>query len=113
MFTDQRITVKYATHQQQVVAKGDSGPLLLGCLLHLLGPIGWIIAMALHSKSDEQKTALKSVKVKGKIQVPQCALCVSEQRAVPVDGEVRSGQYAFEVHPNFLRRYESANSPSS
>ncbi len=45
MFTDHGVTVKYSHNEQRTVSTGEAtSKIAFGCLLHLLGPIGWIVA---------------------------------------------------------------------
>ena len=102
MFTDHRKVVRYAQQQTQVApGSASTGMATLGCLLHLLGPVGWILALILHSGQNSDETTTKTVTVKSRVKVPLCRLCAGQEQPRPVDGDPVRERYAFEVHPRF------------
>ncbi|MGI9519535.1 MAG: hypothetical protein ACR2NP_20960 [Pirellulaceae bacterium] len=109
MFTDQLVSVKYTHNEQRAVSSGEAtSKIALGCLLHLLGPIGWIVAMML-AGDDKQANGNKTVSVSGKIKVPQCRMCAGQAKVKAVNGNMSNGSFAFEVHPRFAARLQAVN----
>ena len=109
MFTDHHVAVKYTHNEQRTVSSGEAtSKIALGCLLHLLGPIGWIVAMMLAGDEDHAN-AEKTVSVSGKIKVPQCRLCAGQNKVVAVDGNMTNGSFAFVAHPRFAERLHAVN----
>ena len=114
MFADQHVKAKFVgvAHKTVEVKEGPStGRQLMGCLLVFLGPIGLIISavMALASQSskneDRPQFTTQQVTTKRTVKVPQCGLCQTDKKVVPIDGNVDEGQYAFEAHRNFIQKY--------
>lgn len=114
MFTDHKVRTSLVQQQQRVVAAGgaNSQVVALGCLLHLLGPVGWILAAILHGGDSKRESTQKTVTVKAKMKVPCCRLCAGQGIPGPVDGNIQSGRFAFEVHPNFQQRLKTMRQES-
>ena len=94
--------VRFAEKKQKTVSTGEeTTKVALGCLLHLLGPVGWLLAAILHSGESRDNAGQKTVKLKDKIKVPNCRLCNGQTKLDTVDGNAAAGQFAFEVHPRF------------
>ena len=105
MFTDQMAKVKAVQHHQKMVPASESNSMMaLGCLLHLLGPIGLIVDAALRQGSTNPATVQKTVVSKSKVKVPCCRLCVSHGTPEPTSSDVITGRYAFNAHPRFIER---------
>ena len=113
MFTDQLVAARAVqTHQKTVPASETNSMAALGCLLHLLGPIGMILAAILHS-GETGKTTEKTVTSKARIKVPCCRLCVAGDRPQPVDSNIAMGRFAFEVHLRFEERLNDLRTENS
>jgi hypothetical protein len=103
MFTDARVRATLVESKTEMVgAPATAGTVAFGCLLHFLGPVGWIIAALMTQKNEKQVPRTKIAK--RRIRVPQCRLCAGTQQIEPVGGNA-SGGCAFHVHPNFLERF--------
>lgn len=109
MFTDQRGRATLLEAQVKMVnAGGTPGSVAFGCLLHLLGPVGWIIgALLLHSQGEKQQVA-KTTTSKLSIRIPQCRLCRGVESLEPLQRSA-AGRFAFHAHPKFRQRFEEAN----
>lgn len=105
MFTDQVVKAKAVQHHQKMVPASESNSMMaLGCLLHLLGPIGLIAHTALQQGSTPPTTVQKTVVSKSKVKVPCCRLCGSHGIPEPTTADVVAGRYAFNAHPRFIER---------
>jgi hypothetical protein len=110
MFTDVRTRASVVeTRTELVDAPDSSGAVALGCLLHLLGPLGWLVGaiLAAGARNPQEKIA-KTRTVKRKVPVSQCRLCSEMQPAESI-GTAGDGSVAFHVHPAFLERFLAAN----
>lgn len=102
MFTDHRVKSKFVYSYQKTVPGGESGTkVALGCLLHLLGPIGWILATIMNGGEGEVE---KTVSKKASIRVPCCRLCAGQRVPEAIDGTPQESRFLFEVHPRFADR---------
>jgi len=104
MFTHNRVTVK---HLRITTGKGKPGGGLLffvTLILHIFGPIGWIVSMLLEGNQDENKT--RTVKEKSKIKISQCTMCHATEP--PTITESNGSSFAFLVHPLFKTRLDEA-----
>ncbi len=113
MYTDQRVTTKFAaTTQTQVAVESAPGGAGWGCFLMLLGPLGLLISLlsSLQKKQTVMKT--KNVTVTTKLKIPLCPFCKSERSVGPHDADIPSGLLAFEAHEDFIRQYEQLNGES-
>ena len=112
MFTDKRVKTTYVETRLETVESDDEGNPWLGCLLFLLGPVGFVIGLLLAATNAARKggTKTKNVSVKANLKVPQCLLCKSERKVEPVDGDLSRNHIAFQAHPRFIRAYQSLNS---
>lgn len=110
MFTDVRAKVTVAGQKTELVNAPDpSGLVALGCLLHFLGPIGWLItAIVAASRKDSREKVAKTKVTKHTMRVPQCRLCTGMKRVESV-GSGGGGISAFHVHPNFFDRFRADN----
>ena len=104
MFTDIRTRATLLESQTRMVDAGTSSDAVaLGCLLHLLGPIGWIIAALLMHGQKDKKQVAKTTTKKQSIRVPQCRLCRGVETIEPRQRRA-NGAFAFQVHPKFEQR---------
>lgn len=108
MFADYHVAVK----QTELVQKANSPDSCLSVILFLifhvaLGPVGWLLTVLLGLENlGEEKT----VKKKYKIKITQCRLCNAVMAPEVVEFRANEvPQFAFEVHPEFRRRFEIAN----
>lgn len=105
MFTDHLVTAKaIQQHQTKVAANESQTDLAVGCLLHLLGPVGWILAALLQGGSSPGQTVEKTVTTRGSIKVPCCRLCAAQKLPKPLQAKISAGQFAFQAHPRFAER---------
>ena len=105
MFTDQRMKSKYTHRVQKTVATESGGMVALGCLLHLLGPIGTIVSALLSGGAG--KTTEKTVTQKSTIKIPVCRLCGGHEVPSAIDGNPNAGRFLFESHSRFIEQLES------
>jgi hypothetical protein len=105
MFTDHRVTARAVQQQQRSVPVSETNSqLAMGCLLQLLGPVGWILAAILQSGRDSQAMTEKTVTLRGKIRIPCCRLCSGQTAPQPVEADIPAGRYAFDAHFRFVER---------
>ena len=107
MFTVDRVTVK---HVEMVKQSGKKEPgclmIVFTTLLHLFGPLGWLLSILLEGgRQDIEVTS--NVKKKSKIKISQCMMCKAVQ--APEVIETNAGAISFLVHPAFRTRLEEAN----
>ncbi len=108
MFTHHRVSAKAVEQQRRKVAASETNSkLALGCLLHLLGPMGWILAALLHNGANETSMVEKTVTVRGTIKVPCCRLCAAQCLPTPEQARMAEGQFAFQAHPRFQERLQT------
>jgi hypothetical protein len=109
MFTDVRTKVTVAEQTTEMVNATDSSQVAMGCLLHLLGPIGLLItAIDAATKKEPKQKVAKTRITKHTVRVPQCRLCTGMKRVEAV-GSGGNGISAFHVHPNFFDRFRADN----
>ena len=105
MFTDRLVKARARQQHQKTVPASESNSMqALGCLLHLLGPLGLIIDAILRHGATGNKTIEKTVVSKSKVRVPCCRLCASQSTPQPTESDIALGKHAFESHPRFTER---------
>lgn len=108
MYTDHRVKVKQLDYVHKTNAPDSCLSVVLFLILHVaLGPIGWLLALVFGMGEPGEK---KIVKKKFKIKLAQCRLCNGVM--APELVELRTTgvpEFAFFVHPEFRRRFESEN----
>ncbi|MDG2014606.1 MAG: hypothetical protein P8J33_13950 [Pirellulaceae bacterium] len=105
MFTDRLVKTRAKQHHQKMVPASESNSMqALGCLLHLLGPLGLIIDAILRHGANGNKTIEKTVVSKSRVRVPCCPLCASQSLPEPEESDIAGGKYAFQTHPRFKER---------
>ncbi len=107
MFTDQTVKAKAVQRHQKMVPAGETHSMMaLGCLLHLLGPVGLIIDSVVRQNPTASATVHKTVVSKSKVNVPCCRLCGSHGIPEPTTADIVAGRYAFTAHPRFIERLD-------
>lgn len=106
MFTDRRVRASLVHEHVRMVEPGSSNSdVALGCLLHLLGPVGWILSAILMHQGSKQEPVSRTTRTRKTVRVPRCRLCHSTESVEPVRHRADGG-LAFHVHPRFLERLE-------
>ena len=104
MFTDSCVTAKSVQQHQRAVSSGEvNSRMALGCMLHFLGPFGWMVAAMLSGGESDQSTQ-KTVTTRSKVRIPCCRLCAGQQIPKPVRSNAIEGRFEFEVHVRFQER---------
>lgn len=104
LFTYDRVTVKFVEHLTTQTNNAGCVMVVFTLFLHLLGPIGWILAFLVEGDKEEGKP--KIVKQKSKLKMSQCNLC--HANGPPEVVEHVGERFSFFVHPRFRDRFYEA-----
>ncbi len=108
MFTDERVRTTLQQRDVRMVDPGSTaGDFAFGCLLSLLGPLGWIIAALMLHDQNRQKVP-RATTTRQAMRVPQCRLCRATETLEPLPHPT-SGAFGFHAHPHFEQRFREAN----